>query len=146
MQAVMRDRFGLVMRVETRELPVYALVPAKGGHKLSPPSSDKPGPMLGFVGSRVTAFNAPVKMLTDFLSVQVGRPVADDTGLSGQYDFKLEWTPDAPVQARTDQQAAAPDGPSIFTALTEQLGLRLDSRKGPVPVYVIEKIEKPGDN
>jgi uncharacterized protein (TIGR03435 family) len=50
------------------------------------------------------------------------------------------------VQARTDQQAAAPDGPSIFTALTEQLGLRLDSRKGPVPVYVIEKIEKPGDN
>jgi uncharacterized protein (TIGR03435 family) len=85
-------------------------------------------------------------MLTDFLSRQLDRTVIDDTGLSGQYDFKLEWTPDSPLHGPPNEQAIANDGPSIFTALSEQLGLRLASRKGAVPVYVIEKIEKPGDN
>ena len=85
-------------------------------------------------------------MLTDSLSAQLDRTVIDDTGLSGQYDFTLEWTPDSSLQAPPTENAIATGGPSIFTALTEQLGLRLDSRKGPVPVYVIEKIEKPGEN
>jgi uncharacterized protein (TIGR03435 family) len=149
MQAILRDRFGLVLRLETHELPTYALVLAKGGHKLSPPS-DIPGPLFGFSGGvsgpRITARNATIKMLIDSLSQQLDRTVIDDTGLSGQYDFKLEWTPDPSLQAPPNENAIAAGGPSIFTALTEQLGLRLESRKGPVPVYVIEKIEKPGEN
>jgi uncharacterized protein (TIGR03435 family) len=70
MQAVLRDRFGLVLRTETHELPVYALVLAKGGHKLLPPSADLPGPIFGFSGGvsgpRITARNATITMLTDF--------------------------------------------------------------------------------
>ena len=72
----------------------------------------------------------------------VGRPVNDGTGLTGQFDFKLDWTPDP---------GASPDhpddtGPSIFSALTDQLGLTLKSTRGPVQVYVIEKIEHPSEN
>jgi bla regulator protein BlaR1 len=150
MQAILRDRFGLVLRAESHELPIYTLVVAKGGHKLLPPS-DQPGPYFavggGAGGPRITARNATIKMLTDFLSRQLDRTVNDETGLSGQYDFKLEWTPDSPLQGRPNEPAiAATDGPSIFTALSEQLGLRLATRKGQVPVYVIEKIEKPGEN
>ena len=85
-------------------------------------------------------------MLIGFLSRQLDHSVIDDTGLTGQYDFKLEWTPDSSVQVPPNEQATAAGGPSIFTALSEQLGLRLETRKGPVPVYVIEKIEKPGEN
>jgi bla regulator protein BlaR1 len=150
MQAVLRDRFGLVLRAETHQLPIYALVLAKGGHKLSPPSAGKPGPIFGVSGGvsglRVTASDATIKMLTELLSRQLDRPVIDDTGLSGQYDFRLEWTPDSSLQAPPNEHAIATGGPSIFTALSEQLGLRLVSRKGAVPVYVIEKIEKHGEN
>jgi bla regulator protein BlaR1 len=150
MQAILRDRFGLVFRVENHQLPIYALVQAKGGHKLSPPSADIPGPIFGMSGGasgpRITARNATIKMLIDFLSWQLDHSVIDDTGLIGQYDFKLEWTPDSFLRVPPNEQATATGGPSIFTALSEQLGLRLETRKGPVPVYVIEKIEKPGEN
>jgi uncharacterized protein (TIGR03435 family) len=147
MQAVLRDRFSLVLRAETHQLPIYALVLAKGGHKLSPPSAGQPGPSFTVErGPRVTARSATIKMLTDFLSHQLDRLVIDDTGLIGEYDFKLEWTPDSPLQAPSNEPAIATGGPSIFNALSEQLGLRLESRRGPVPVYVIEKIEKPGEN
>lgn len=88
-------------------------------------------------------------MLTNnFLSFYLGRPVIDETGLTGSYDFKLQWNPEQ------DQLAASPQpelndpsaAPSIFAALTDQLGLRLESKKGPVVVYVIEKVERPSEN
>jgi uncharacterized protein (TIGR03435 family) len=87
-----------------------------------------------------------MKMLSEQLSRLLGRPVTDETGLDGPYDFKLEWTPDSVAQLLPDNSVSATGGPSIFTAVTEQLGLRLESRRGPVPVYVIEKIDKPGEN
>jgi len=88
-----------------------------------------------------------MKMLAESLAGELGRPVTDETGLDGLYDFKLEWTRDSPAGPPSpDEPVSATVGPSIFTALTEQLGLRLESRRGPVPVYVIEKIEKPGEN
>jgi uncharacterized protein (TIGR03435 family) len=74
-------------------------------------------------------------MLTDI----VGRPVIDETGLTAYYKVKLEWTPD------TEDGAEEGKG-SIFTALKEQLGLQLESKKGPVPVFVVEKIERPSEN
>jgi uncharacterized protein (TIGR03435 family) len=147
-QAVLKDRFGLILRAETRELHMYALILARGGHKLSRPTVENHGVFLQAAGTQLIASGpgAPIKMLADQLSLIVGRPVSNETGLDGQYNFKLEWTPDAPAQPSPDGPVNAVGGPSIFTALTEQLGLRLESRRGPVPIYVIEKIEKPGEN
>lgn len=147
MQAVFRDRFGLVIRAETHELPIYALVPAKGGVKLTPSVDPMRGPSLQGRRGQITCIGATLKMLAGQLSTMLGRPVNDETGLGGQYDFKVEYTPETPVQSPPEgADNSAADSPSIFTALTEQLGLRLEPRKGPVPVYVIEKIEKPGEN
>jgi bla regulator protein blaR1 len=152
MQAVLRDRFGLVLRAETRELPMYALVVAKGGHKLSAPAEPGKGPNFSMTRGQMTAVAAYMKMLSDSLSSLLGRYVANETGLDGPYDFTLKWTPDS---AQPSGKMAIPDEPvpadsdaatSIFTALSEQLGLRLDAKKGPVPVFVVEKVERPGEN
>jgi bla regulator protein blaR1 len=147
MQAVLRDRFGLVLRAETHELPIYALVPAKGGLKLTPSVDAKNGPSLTADPGRVEGTGVALRLLASQLSVMVGRPVTDETGSGDQqYDFKLEYTPEISVPAAPEVTPPPSDAPSIFTALTEQLGLRLEPRKGPVQVYVIEKIEKPGEN
>ena len=86
-------------------------------------------------------------MLTNFLARDLGRPVNDETGLSALYDFKLEWDPQAesgPESPKTPGNVSS--RPSLFTALTEQLGLRLQSKKSQAQIYVIERIERPSDN
>ena len=96
-----------------------------------------------------------LQMLTQVLSNQLGRPVIDRTGLKGNFDFKLEWTPDPGQSAgpfgggppgADAPPPPDPNGPSIFTALQEQLGLRLESQKGPVEILVIDRVEKPSEN
>ncbi len=145
LQAVLRDRFGLVLRAETRELPIYALVPAKGGMKLTASANATPS-LRGGPGG-ITGTGATLHMLAGFLSGVLGRPVNDETGTDDrQYDFKLEYAPVAQANGAPGEASPSSEGPSIFTALTEQLGLRLEARKGPVPVYVVEKIEKPTEN
>jgi uncharacterized protein (TIGR03435 family) len=144
MQAVLRDRFGLVLRAEQRIMPIYALTVAKGGAKLIAGDSTHFAE-IEVHDTQMTATDSSIKGLADFLSGALDRPVADETALAGVYNFKLEWSPD------TDSPDAAvknniAGGPSIFTAVTEQLGLRLESKRGPAPVYVIVKIEKPGQN
>ena len=147
MQAVLRDRFGLVLRAEMHELPIYALVPAKGGMKLTLSATPERGPSLQGGPGRLTGIGATLRLLAGQLSATLGRPVNDETGSEDrQYDFKLQYTPEIPVPDTPEGPQPQGDGPSIFTALTEQLGLRLEPRKGPVPVYVIEKIEKPSEN
>jgi bla regulator protein BlaR1 len=146
MQAVLRDHFGLVLRAETHDLPIYALVPAKGGLKLTPSANAELGPSLQGNGAHITGIGATLRQLAGHLSVILGRPVIDQTGSENQYDFKLEFTPEVPAADQTEPAPAPADAPEIFTALTEQLGLRLEPRKGPVPIYVIEKIEKPAEN
>jgi uncharacterized protein (TIGR03435 family) len=144
MQALLADRFQLAVHRETRDLSVYTLIEAKGGHKLhlSPaPESmgQNPFQMPGrgqMVGTQVSA-----EMLAKVLSNQLDHSVQDQTGLKGVFDFKLEWEPDssAPAEART--------GPGLFTALQEQLGLKVESRKAPVEVLVIDRVEsKPKEN
>ncbi len=135
MQAVLRDRFGLVLRTENRELPIYALIQARNGVRLSRTDGQRSNFMVQ--PGRIAATAQRIGRVATFLSGELGRPVVDETGLDGQYDFKLEWAPDLDTSAT---------GPSIFTALTDQLGLRLESKKGPVQVYVIEKIEHPSEN
>jgi bla regulator protein BlaR1 len=146
MQALLADRCKLAVHQDTKEMPVYALVVAKGGPKLQPSKADSEfkGSRGVFVGTGV-----PMQMLAGQLRRLLGRPVNDETGLSGEYDFKLEWTPDEPAPAGSAEARTAPPdrtGPSIFTALQEQLGLRLESRKGVVVVLVVDGVERPSEN
>lgn len=144
LQAVLRDRFGLVVRAETRELPIYVLTQAKKGNKLSAHAEGGHGPSIGTNGDRqIRGTDATMAMLATQLSMQLGRPVHDKTGLDGRYDFRIDWVPDLDIAAASGSAAT---GPSFFTAITDQLGLRLESTKGPVPVYVVEKIEQPSEN
>ena len=144
LQAVLRDRFGLVLRAENRELPIYNLTQARGGQKLSaydPATSGRPS--IGIHGSQITGTGETVETLAKMLSGKLRRPVHDETGLTGQYDYKLTWAPDPEPSDVANNETL---GPSLFTAVTDQLGLRLESKKGPVQVYVIEKIERPTEN
>ena len=171
-QSLLEDRFQLKLHRETKELPVYELFTAKGGSKMKlsadqspigpseraspPPAPKEGGPMprgtMGMGPGRVEANGVPIANFIQVLSQQLGRPVIDKTGLKGFYDIKLQWTPDlgGPFikPGGTEPAPPPPDtsGPSIFTAIQEQLGLRLESAKGPVEVLVIDSVQKPTEN
>lgn len=164
MQSLLEDRFQLKLHTETRELPAYALEVAKGGAKLTkseelpPPDPSQPtrprdpkslrgnlmivpkgGPMLEMIAQGET-MQRFADMLTPHPEIG-GRTVVDRTGLTGSYDFELDWA--------REQEAGATDaaaGPGLFTALEQQLGLRLVGVKAPVDVLVIDHIEQPGEN
>jgi uncharacterized protein (TIGR03435 family) len=166
LQSLLEDRFHLKIHHETKDLPIYELSISKGGPKIKPsddqtfpiPGQPSPPPQPGAVprgGLRrspgsMTASAVPISVIVMSLSQQLGRPVVDKTGLQGLYDFKLQWTPDPPTaavrDAGTPPTIADQDGPSIFTALQEQLGLKLDSSKGPVDIIVIDSVQKPTEN
>jgi uncharacterized protein (TIGR03435 family) len=148
MQAVLRDRFGLVLRAETKEMPIYALTIGKNGHKLQPPKDPRALPRMSTSPNELTGTNIPVSFLVTSLSSLLGRYVHDETGLAGAYDFTMKWTPDPTSQRFALQKSEDADEGhgSIFVAMQEQLGLKLEAKKGPVPVYVIEKIERPAEN
>jgi len=169
LQALLADRFNLKVSHQTKDLPVYALVVAKSGPKLTPTEVPPPAadgasaPTKGFRGIRMmgpgqlSATNINIELLADILSGQpeLGRLVIDETGLKGNYDWTLKWTPDQSAQmskgaedahATADAPPLDSSGPSIFTALEEQLGLKLEAKKGPVETLVIESIEKASEN
>jgi uncharacterized protein (TIGR03435 family) len=144
LQSLLEDRFRLTHHRETREEQVYTLAIAKGGTKLVEPTDaevkdPKRGIMPGPGGVRGVA--APISNLTGLLSQQLGRTVIDRTGLTGKYDFELKWTPDTAPRVESNNEAPS-DGPSLFTAVQEQLGLRLESAKAPVEFLVIDHVEK----
>lgn len=141
LQTLLADRFRLKLHRETREEPVYSLVVGKNGAKLEP-SKDFHG--LGGGKGQFKANGASMEMLAGALAGQLGRPVIDRTGLTGAFDFKLEWTPDV-TQADTPPPVDS-SGPSLFTALQEQLGLKLESTKAPAEVIVIDHVERPSEN
>lgn len=136
-QALFADRFHLKLHQETRPLPAYDLVLAKGGSKLQ---SNKSGG--GSIGIGRTYFHGDGMTMTTIaeeLSLIAGRVVVDKTNLAGRYDLKLEWAAD-------DAPATDNSAPSLFTAIQEQLGLKLEPAKEPVPVLVIDHIEAPSEN
>jgi uncharacterized protein (TIGR03435 family) len=149
-QALLADRFKLVCHKETRELPVYALVAAKGGPRLQPSKSN--GSTVDSSNNRINIRGGDntVSTLAAELSKRLGRVVIDKTGIAGRYDVILNWSPDdgtsVPPSGNSAISAATDLGPSIFTAIEEQLGLRLESHKGLVQVLVIDTIEKPSAN
>jgi uncharacterized protein (TIGR03435 family) len=150
MRAVLRDRFGLVLRAETREMPICALTVGKNGHKLLPPKDTNAPPHMSTSPDEVEGTNLDLRFLTNSLASLLGRYVRDETGLKGNFDFKMKWTPDTAQRLgapRSDQiNADDPGNGSIFVALQEQLGLKLEAKRGPVPVYVVEKVERPTEN
>jgi uncharacterized protein (TIGR03435 family) len=169
LQPLLVERFKLKVHFETKELPVYALVIDKKGPRIreARTGGDHPPGIQGgggdantgmmFMGAgQITGQGVPIASLVKMLSQQnLGRRILDKTGLTGKYDFKLQWSPEKDsatmfTSAQNSQQRATPSVdsslPGIFTALQEQLGLKLESQKGPVQTLVIDHAEKPSDN
>jgi uncharacterized protein (TIGR03435 family) len=152
-QALLADRFSLKVHHESREFPVLALVAAKGGAKLTPsndaaaaePDNAKPASSQSWQGlhnknGAIEGRSVTLGMLASALGWRpeaAGRMVVDQTGLTGKYDFTLTWAPEGMPNA---------DGPSLFTALQEQLGLKLEPTKAPVDILVIDHVEMPSAN
>jgi uncharacterized protein (TIGR03435 family) len=154
LQKLLADRFKLSFHRDKKELAVYAILVDKNGSKLTKNDTDPNGlPGLFFRGLGVLpARNATMVDFAGLLqSAVLDRPVIDQTGLAGRFDFTLTWTPDETqfgglgikIPPPPDN-AAAP--PGLFTAVQEQLGLKLDSTKAPVDVLVVDRVEKPTEN
>jgi uncharacterized protein (TIGR03435 family) len=157
LQALLADRFSLKVHRETREMPVYRLVTAKSGPALTPAregnctSADTPPAQIDLARFRPCGgFNIARDRLTGTATTErlaatlgriLGRNVLDQTGTTGTYDILLRWTPDDPQTPRADDSA-----PSLFTAIQEQLGLRLEADRGPVEILVIDRVERPSGN
>lgn len=148
-QALLAARFKLVAHTETHERPVYFLTVAQKGPKLGQVQDDGSSISSGNQHIHVQTANS-VASLAEQLSKVVDREVIDKTGIAGRYDLDLTWTPDdrgAPPAAGAISAVPAGDtGSSIFTALKEQLGLKLEPGKGPVLVLVIDHVEMPSEN
>jgi uncharacterized protein (TIGR03435 family) len=152
-QKLLSSRLKLQFHNESRELPAYAIQIAKGGPKLEL-TARKPGDGMNFsydCQAVLTVRNASIADVAKGLQeVFMDRPVVDQTGLSGRYDFKLRWTPDDsqsycpsdPMRSRDDPTAP----PGLYTAIQEQLGLKLAPTKAPIQVMVIDHLETPSEN
>jgi uncharacterized protein (TIGR03435 family) len=175
LKSLLEDRFQLAHHSETRDLPIYALVLARKDGKFGPKLTEtKEGSCQPFDPARPAAPPVPgqplprncgqmqtgprniravgieMSLVVPMLSRLLGRTVVDKTGLKGMYDLEVEWTFDESIVMQLPADAPKPvsdgAGPSIFTALQEQLGLKLESRKGPVEVFVVDRAEKPSEN
>jgi uncharacterized protein (TIGR03435 family) len=185
MQSLLADRFNLKAHEDTRESPIYALIVAnqngKLGAKLTPSSVDcaalargrgnaptptqpmQPGarPECGLINGpgKVMGSGTTMAQLANTLSQFSGRTVVDRTGLTGAFDFELEFTPDPGLRGRGpggglppaapapgSERVVDPNAVTIFTAVQEQLGLKLDPQRGPVPVLVIDSVSQPTEN
>jgi len=171
LQSMLKDRFHLKVHRETKELPVYALVVAKNGPKLKATNIQSAATVVTGTDGRPRAPSCSiygtseggnryqgctVATLADFLPLAVGRVVLDRTGLNGIYDFTLSYAdqdsaavssvPTGGGAASDNPLPLAPSGPSVFTAVQEQLGLKLEPTKGPVDKIIIDHIERPTEN
>ena len=145
LQTLLAERFKLTFHREPRQAPIYSLVVAKNGHKLTPGDPAK-CPNTGGCGfnaspTQIVGESVSMAQLAARLSRSIGIHVVDNTGVPGQFDLKLEWTIEDQFIGR-----GATASPTIFPAIQEQLGLRLESTRGPVDTLVIDRIEKPTEN
>ena len=139
-QSLLADRFQVVLHRETRQLPVYNLVIGKGGATMKPAASDAEIARTMKMGELVTK-KMSMTTLANLLVFELQRPVIDATGLKGDFAFSLQYT-----RGLAESDAGPAERPSLFPAVQEQLGLRLESAKGPVEVVVIDHVEKPSEN
>ncbi len=147
LQNVLVERFSLKAHSETQQRSAYVLTVANGGPKFRP--SDKANTTVQVNSNAVSLQAGEMSRLAAILATALGRPVIDNTGLTGTYDLFVQWD-DAPVREGgvpgTEVAAAGSDRGSIFTALQDQLGLKLETRREPVKVLVIDRIERPSPN
>ena len=151
-QALLADRFHLAAHLESRELPVYDLVVSEGGAKFANVKDEgttiDAGTHSGSSTITIKSSSNATADLAEMLARFTGRVVLDKTGLQGNYTISLKFAPDDTRSGvPSTETLSAPDaGPSVFTALKEQLGLELKSSKGPVDVLVIDHVEQPTEN
>jgi uncharacterized protein (TIGR03435 family) len=149
-QSLLADRFKLKVHFETREMPVYAVVVAKGGAKLNPAKNGESSRISTVGNAQASEMTAISVTLEQFVHSPLltgaagGRPVVDQTGLQGAFDFTLRWTPEQSGASAANEVGA--DAPSFFTAIREQLGLQLVASKASVEVIIIDHIEQPSAN
>jgi bla regulator protein blaR1 len=144
---LLTDRFHLATHRETKQTQVYLLFVAKGGPKLAA-HNDGSGSGTRKACGRLTGKRLTMDTIATVLSRQFERDVLNRTGLPGKYDFQLDWTPDSgPCPAPPDSDGGpAVSPPSIFTAIQQELGLKLESSKGPVEFLVIDRVARPSEN
>ena len=143
LQSMLEDRFKLKIRRQPKDTPIYALVVDKGGVKMPATRATQPG-TINFGYGQLRASAQTAASLINILTQAAGRKVVDKTGLTELYDMELKWTPDQSlVPPGTDIDTT---GPSLFTALQEQLGLRLVPETGQVDTFVVESVQKPTEN
>ena len=139
-QALLADRCQFKAHLVTREMPVYDLVIAKGGLRMKEAAPDEPG-TESMSSTKLKAQAQKVSAISGAFQWTVGRMIVDKTGLGEKkFDFELTWVPDNRAEATGET------GPSLYTALEEELGLKLVPAKGPVPVLIIDHIERPSPN
>jgi uncharacterized protein (TIGR03435 family) len=156
LRALLEDRFQLRAHSETRDMPVYELVVDRNGSKVPTAKDAKATPIVRVATGSIELTNNTSATFASQLSYALAQPVIDKTGLSGNFDFAIRWTPEpgedgGPTTAglppgTSAPPASTPDGPSVFTAIREQLGLRLKSARGPVEVVVIDNVQMPMAN
>lgn len=142
LQTLIAERFEVKLRRETKEAKVYLLEPTKSGFKLEP--SKTPRSTMQMKPGHMMMAKVPASQWAALLSSVLNRPVLDRTGASGEFDFVLD-SPDI-MGARNMQEAEDAPGPSIFTAIQEQMGLKLEPSKGPIDMLMIEHVAKPAEN
>jgi bla regulator protein blaR1 len=151
MQNFLKERFQLKVHEESKEMQVYALVQAKGGSKMKASDAASPGPRMRMGRGQLSGNGISMDMLSRQLSQSVGRTVLDKTELKGNFDIELTFVPEigqgGPVPPSADAIAGSGgNGPTVFTAVQEQLGLKLESTKGPVATLIIDSVSKPSEN
>jgi uncharacterized protein (TIGR03435 family) len=156
LRALLEERFQLRSHSEIRKMPVYELVIDRKGSKIPAAKDSETKPTVRVTAGSIQLMHATAATFASQLSYALGQPVIDKTSLSGQFDFALEWTPEpgedgGPTTAglppgTRDQPVSTQDGPSIFTAIREQLGLRLKSGRSPAEVIVIDDAQMPTAN
>jgi len=172
MRALLAERFKVAVHLESKEGPIYAILLARSdgwwgpqlqkaavdcaaeararGNAPAPafPPSGRPRCGISVGPGIISAGGTTFGQFANLMSGVLRRTVVNKTALSGAFDFDLRWTPDQPVQkpGALDTPAVDPNGPSIFTAVQEQLGLKLESQKGPVDLLVIDRAERPSEN
>lgn len=151
LQQIMADRFHVQLHHETRELPAFNLALAKGGTKLTPSAAGADGkPNIDVKGREVISIIATDADTAEFVKILkeaiVGRPVFDQTGLAGHYDFTLRFAADRTAMSATADSAPPDLPPDLFTAIQQQLGLKLAPTKAPADVLVVDDVQHPFQN
>jgi uncharacterized protein (TIGR03435 family) len=151
-RTILTDRFKLAFHREQKEFSIYALTIAKNGPKLKESTGSPDGlrPLIFYLSPRSIMLPgrdaSMAELASAFQRSALDRPVVDKTGLTGRFNFDLEWTPDESQFDGALRGTAESTQPGLFEAIQQQLGLRLEATRGPIDAFVIDRVERPSEN